>query len=37
MAQSGNIGTILTDSDIITQGYKKTGILSEGEALSAEQ
>jgi len=37
MAQSGNTGTILTDSDIITQGYKKAGILSEGETLTAEQ
>jgi hypothetical protein len=37
MTQSGNIGTILTDSDIITQAYKKAGILSEGESLTAEQ
>lgn len=37
MAQSGNIGTISTDSEIIRQGYKKAGILSEGETLTAEQ
>jgi len=37
MAQSGNIGTISTDSEIIIQGYKKAGILSEGETLTAEQ
>lgn len=37
MAQSGNIGTILTRNDIINQMYKKAGILSEGETLSAEQ
>jgi len=37
MAQSDNIGTISTDSEIIIQGYKKAGILSEGETLTAEQ